>query len=64
MRFSAAYSVADFQATVDAFESGAVEPRALVDREIGLDEVPAHLENMRAGKVSGNKVHVDPSRNK
>ncbi|WP_340265617.1 zinc-dependent alcohol dehydrogenase [Sphingobium mellinum] len=61
LRFTAAYSVADFQATVDAFDRGAVEPRKLVDRIIGLDEVPDHLENMRQGKTNGNKVHVDPT---
>lgn len=61
LRFTAAYSVADFQATVDAFDSGAVEPRGLVDCVIGLDDVPEHLENMRQGSAGGNKVHVDPT---
>lgn len=61
IRFSSAYAVADFQATVDAFDSGAVEPRALVDRVIGLHDVPGHLENMRSGTDSDRKVHVDPA---
>lgn len=61
IRFTSAYSVDDFQATVDAFDSGAVEPRALVNKVIGLDEVPDHLESMRHGNDSGHKVHVDPT---
>lgn len=61
LRFTSAYSVDDFQATVDAFDSGAVEPRALVHKVIGLNEVPDHLESMRHGSDSGHKVHVDPT---
>ncbi|WP_340317395.1 zinc-dependent alcohol dehydrogenase [Rhizorhabdus argentea] len=61
IRFTSAYSLTDFQATVDAFDGGAVEPRALVNHVIGLDDVPQHLENMRQGIHSGHKVHVDPT---
>ncbi|KXU33796.1 hypothetical protein A0J57_03920 [Sphingobium sp. 22B] len=58
IRFTSAYSLEEFQATADAFDAGGVEPRSLVDRRVGLDEVPAVLEAMRSGSSQALKTHV------
>jgi 2-desacetyl-2-hydroxyethyl bacteriochlorophyllide A dehydrogenase len=47
------------QPAIDAYASGAVDPRPLVGADVGLDEAPAVL----AGAVhAGPKVHIDPRR--
>lgn len=48
-------------ATIDAYASGAVDPRLLVAATIGLDGVAAALAGERAsGAGPGPKIHVDP----
>ena len=48
-------------ATIDAYASGAVDPRPLVAATVGLGEVGAVLAGRRpAGAGPGPKIHVDP----
>jgi len=48
-------------ATIEAYASGAVNPRPLVAATIGLDEVSAVLAGGQiAGAGPGPKIHVDP----
>jgi threonine dehydrogenase-like Zn-dependent dehydrogenase len=49
-------------ATIEAFASGAVDPRPLVAATVGLDEVGAVLAGRRPpGAGPGPKIHVDPN---
>lgn len=57
LRFSLAYSLKDFQATVAALGSGAPP---MVEATVGLDAVPDLLESMRAGASRATKILVDP----
>ncbi|MEI4509459.1 alcohol dehydrogenase catalytic domain-containing protein [Sphingopyxis sp. CCNWLW253] len=59
MRFSFAYSLADFQESADMLDAGHVEPRLMVSRTVGLDAFPAHFEALRAGSGE-TKLHLDP----
>ena len=59
IQFTAAYSLQDFQYTVDILNSGAVEPRSMVTNTISLDELPAMFESLR-GSNRQCKVMVDP----
>ncbi|WP_073259374.1 zinc-dependent alcohol dehydrogenase [Cryptosporangium aurantiacum] len=46
---------------IDAFASGAVDPRPLVAATVGLDDVAAVLAGVRPpGAGPGPKIHVDP----
>ncbi|MCG8916536.1 alcohol dehydrogenase catalytic domain-containing protein [Actinokineospora sp. PR83] len=48
-------------ATIDAYASGAVDPRGLVAATVGLDDVGRVLSGWRpVGAGPGPKVHVDP----
>ncbi|WP_370962159.1 zinc-binding dehydrogenase [Amycolatopsis sp. cg9] len=47
--------------TIEAYASGAVDPRPLVGATVGLDEVGAVLAGERPGGA-GPKVHIDPRR--
>lgn len=48
-------------ATIEAYASGAVDPRPLVAATVGLDEVGAVLGGRRPdGAGAGPKIHVDP----
>jgi len=48
-------------ATIDAYASGAVDPRPLVAATVGLDQVGAVLAGERPdGAGSGPKIHIDP----
>ncbi|MFD7660536.1 zinc-binding dehydrogenase [Actinosynnema sp. NPDC059797] len=48
-------------ATIEAYATGAVDPRPLVAASVGLDQVGAVLAGRRpAGAGPGPKVHVDP----
>ena len=50
-------------ATIDAYASGAVDPRDLVAATVGLDQVGRVLSGWRpVGAGPGPKVHVDPRR--
>jgi threonine dehydrogenase-like Zn-dependent dehydrogenase len=59
IQFSVAYGAADFRAAIDAFDAGAVEPRAMIGETIGLDALPDRFEEMR-GTPHSAKVMVDP----
>jgi threonine dehydrogenase-like Zn-dependent dehydrogenase len=49
-------------ATIEAYASGAVDPRPLVAATVGLDLVSAVLAGMRPnGAGPGPKIHVDPT---
>lgn len=61
IQFCAAYSLQDFQHTVDTLNSGAVEPRSMVTETISLDELPAMFESLRGSNLQC-KVMVDPSK--
>ncbi len=61
LRFSLAYTLADFRAAVDAMDAGHVEPRAMIGDTIGLGDLPGMIETMRTTR-SGHKVMVDPWR--
>ena len=48
-------------ATIEAYASGAVDPRPLVAATVGLDQVGAVLAGRRPrGAGAGPKIHVDP----
>jgi 2-desacetyl-2-hydroxyethyl bacteriochlorophyllide A dehydrogenase len=50
-------------ATIEAYASGAVDPRPLVAATVGLDEVGPVLAGWRPpGAGAGPKIHVDPRR--
>ena len=49
------------EATIEAYASGAVDPRPLVAATVGLDQVSGVLAGVRPrGAGSGPKIHVDP----
>ncbi len=45
--------------TIEAYASGAVDPRPLVDATVGLDQAAAVLAGHRRGAAP--KIHIDPS---
>lgn len=57
--FPLGYSVADFEAAIREFDSGAVSPATMITQIIGLDELPKHLSALRNVSPKG-KVLVDP----
>jgi (R,R)-butanediol dehydrogenase/meso-butanediol dehydrogenase/diacetyl reductase len=57
--FSAAYTVGDFQKTVDALGSGDLSPRGMITSVISLDELPVAFEAMRRG-TDECKILIDP----
>jgi len=61
LRFSLAYTLADFQRAVDALAAGHVEPRTMIGETIALAEVPDTLETLRSRR-SDRKLMVDPWR--
>ena len=61
IRFSSAYGYDQFRATVDAFASGAVQPRAMIEQTIALAAVPQAVESMRCGHSRATKIMVDPA---
>ena len=49
------------EATIEAYSSGAVDPRPLVAATVGLDQLSGVLAGLRPdGAGSGPKIHVDP----
>ena len=60
LRFSAAYELRDFEAAVDAMDSGAAEPRAMISGTIRLGELPEVFEQLRYTH-RGCKTLVQPS---
>lgn len=61
LHFTLAYGVGDFRHAVDVLDSGAVQPRAMIQQTVGLAGVPAMLETLRAGSPYC-KVMIDPWR--
>lgn len=47
MLFPLGYSVADFEAAIDAFEEGDVAPREMITGRVGLDAFPDAFEELR-----------------
>lgn len=60
LRFSAAYEMRDFEAAIDALDSGAAEAQAMVSETISLPELPAVFEQLRHSH-RGCKTLVQPS---
>lgn len=60
LTFSMAWTLDDFQQSVDTLAAGHVEPREMVSATIGLGDLPAKIDSMR-GPHTETKVHVDPS---
>ena len=59
LRFAMTFSRRHFEAAIDAFDSGAAEPRAMISETIGFDDFPAMFEALR-GRTPHCKVHVNP----
>jgi 2-desacetyl-2-hydroxyethyl bacteriochlorophyllide A dehydrogenase len=60
MRFAVAYSMREFEHVARVLDSGAIEPRAMVTDQIGLDQLPGAFEALRS-RTHQCKVVVDPS---
>lgn len=58
--FPLAYSLAEFEETARALDAASFDPCAMVSDVIALEEAPATIEALRAGR-SALKVQVDPS---
>lgn len=58
---SAFFKRQEYEASLDAFDRGAVEPRSLITDTIGLDAVPAVFEGLKR-RTSHCKVLIDPAR--
>jgi threonine dehydrogenase-like Zn-dependent dehydrogenase len=58
--FSMAWTLAEFQQSVDALDAGHVEPRDMVTNTITLDALPAKIDEMRQPH-NETKVHVAPN---
>jgi len=58
--FPLAYSPEEFAETARAFDAAGLNPELMVGEVIALDELPATIEALRAGKPS-LKIQVDPS---
>lgn len=58
--FPVAYTVAEFIETARAFDVSGIHPDIMVSDVIGLDELPAAIEDLRSGRRQGLKIHVDP----
>lgn len=59
LQFVSAYTLQDFQITVDAMDRGALEARTMVTDTLPLDAMPAALESLRAGGRHC-KILIDP----
>lgn len=59
LKFALMYSRRDFELAIDALDSGAAEPRAMITDTIGFDDFPEMFETLR-GRTHHSKVHIDP----
>lgn len=59
IKFSMAYTLADFEHAADMLDRGHLEPRLMISDTIGLDSLPAMFEALHAGAPQ-TKVHLDP----
>lgn len=60
MTFSMAWTLEEFQKSVDVLDAGHVEPRAMVTNTISLADLPAKIDQMRHPHGE-TKVHVAPN---
>lgn len=58
--FPLGYSLAEFEETARAFDAGGVHPDIMVGEVIALEDVPATIESLRAGRRS-LKIQMDPA---
>lgn len=58
--FPLAYTDSDFAETARAFDADGIHPEMMVQEVIGLSELPDAIEDLRAGRRGGQKIHVDP----
>lgn len=61
LRFSLAYTLADFRHALAALDAGHVEPRAMIGETIALADVPDTIEALRHDRAD-RKLMVDPAR--
>jgi (R,R)-butanediol dehydrogenase/meso-butanediol dehydrogenase/diacetyl reductase len=61
MIFPLAYSVEEYEETARAFDSGRIHPDLMVSDVIAIEDVPAVIEDLRAGRRKSLKIQVDPS---
>jgi (R,R)-butanediol dehydrogenase/meso-butanediol dehydrogenase/diacetyl reductase len=59
MQFAMTYSIQEFEHVARAFDSGAVEPRAMITDTVSLDALPTVFESLRQ-RTHQCKVMVDP----
>jgi threonine dehydrogenase-like Zn-dependent dehydrogenase len=57
--FPLAYSLAEFEETARALDAGAVDLQQMVSEVIALEQLPATIESLRAGRRT-LKIQVDP----
>ncbi len=60
LKFSVAYTRPEFEETLAAFSSGAIDTTPLVTRTVGLGDLPAEFERITAGDQLNCKVIVRP----
>lgn len=58
--FPLAYSDAEFAETARAFDADGIHPALMVKEVIGLAQLPAAIEDLRAGRRAGHKIQVAP----
>ena len=58
IKFVMAYTRAEFEETLTAFSSGAIDTTPLVTRTVDLGELPAQFERMTSGDQLDCKVIV------
>jgi (R,R)-butanediol dehydrogenase/meso-butanediol dehydrogenase/diacetyl reductase len=59
LKFPVLYTLQDYRITIDALNSGAVEPRAMITDVVGFDSLPERFESMRKPGHQC-KVMIDP----
>jgi threonine dehydrogenase-like Zn-dependent dehydrogenase len=58
--FPVAYSIDEFVETAETFNKGSINPELMISDVIGLNDLPAMFDSLRAG-IKTLKVHVDPT---
>jgi (R,R)-butanediol dehydrogenase/meso-butanediol dehydrogenase/diacetyl reductase len=59
--FPHGYTVEEFTRTAQIFDSGAIDPEAMVSDVIPLEALPRVMDELRTGARRALKVHVDPA---
>lgn len=57
--FSAVYNLDEYEYVARTLDRGLVQPRAMLNKTIGLSELPEMFEHLR-GRTALTKVHVNP----